>query len=375
MNSIQVHLVSGFLGSGKTTAIVQACKLLLQQGKRVGVVSNDQGKYLVDTAFFRLNDLPAMEVNGGCFCCNYYDLENQLEKLVELASPEIIFAESVGSCADLVATVINPLIKFRHKAYNSASLSVFVDARLLRLRLTNQEMPFSDHVIYIFDQQIEETDFLIINKIDLLSTNEKQFLVDLACNRFPDKRIHTQNSLLPTDVQGWLQELDSGNGDDPKSLLSMNYQRYGEGEQRLAWMDGRIIFQTGKIGAGESAKIILDSFIQQVRQDNLSVGHAKFIFEGSSGGWVKKSVVWGIENQVVPEPFDLEGENLTVLINLRAEYPAENLSSWFSAIVDRAAEQLGGSWQFTQLAVFHPKFPQPVYRIAQNDVQYESKSG
>lgn len=49
---IKWHLVGGFLGSGKTTAIIQACKRLLQTGQKVGVITNDQGKYLVDTAFF-----------------------------------------------------------------------------------------------------------------------------------------------------------------------------------------------------------------------------------------------------------------------------------------------------------------------------------
>ncbi|MBI4928606.1 MAG: cobalamin biosynthesis protein, partial [Anaerolineae bacterium] len=103
---MKLHLVGGFLGSGKTTAIIQAARLLMVQGQRVGVITNDQGKYLVDTAFFRLADLPAVEVTGGCFCCNYDDLDSSLEQLIAEAAPDVIFAESVGSCADLVATVV-----------------------------------------------------------------------------------------------------------------------------------------------------------------------------------------------------------------------------------------------------------------------------
>jgi G3E family GTPase len=104
---MKLHLVGGFLGSGKTTAIIQAARVLMQHGLRVGVVTNDQGKYLVDTAFFRLADIPAVEVSGGCFCCNYPNLDKSLDELVESARPDVIFAESVGSCADLVATAAN----------------------------------------------------------------------------------------------------------------------------------------------------------------------------------------------------------------------------------------------------------------------------
>jgi G3E family GTPase len=48
---MNLHLVGGFLGSGKTTGIIAASKLLLSRGLRVGVITNDQGKYLVDTAY------------------------------------------------------------------------------------------------------------------------------------------------------------------------------------------------------------------------------------------------------------------------------------------------------------------------------------
>lgn len=48
---MKLHLVGGFLGSGKTTAIINAAKKLMKDGKRVGVITNDQGRYLVDTAF------------------------------------------------------------------------------------------------------------------------------------------------------------------------------------------------------------------------------------------------------------------------------------------------------------------------------------
>ena len=100
---MNLHLAGGFLGSGKTTAIIGAAKYLMAKGLRVGVVTNDQGKYLVDTSFMRFSNLPTVEVTGGCFCCNYDDLNQRLDELIAAAHPQVIFAESVGSCADIVA--------------------------------------------------------------------------------------------------------------------------------------------------------------------------------------------------------------------------------------------------------------------------------
>ena len=97
MAAVTVHLVGAFLGSGKTTAIRStACELRRQRGEAASVITNDQGTLLVDTAFLR-GSHPTREVTRGCFCCRY-------DPLVEL------LAEAVGSCADLVATVVRPLL-------------------------------------------------------------------------------------------------------------------------------------------------------------------------------------------------------------------------------------------------------------------------
>jgi G3E family GTPase len=225
---VDLHIVGGFLGSGKTTAIIGAAKQLIAQGKRVGVVTNDQGRYLVDTAFFRSEAVPAVEVTGGCFCCNYGDLDAQLAQLRETARPDVIFAESVGSCADIVATVVKPLLQLGGANSGApTSFSVFADARLLRRRLLGQPMPFSDDVVYLFDKQIEEAGMLVVNKQDLLDEATRDELAALAATRFPATMIRMQNSLVTSEVVGWVEALDAGLAAPPEASLEIDYARYG----------------------------------------------------------------------------------------------------------------------------------------------------
>ncbi len=110
---MKIHLVGGFLGSGKTTAIANSCKILSDRGIITSVITNDQGRYLVDSRFIRQSDIPYAEVTGGCFCCNYNELDTQISNLRNTHNPSVIFAEFVGSCTDLVATVLKPLIEYR----------------------------------------------------------------------------------------------------------------------------------------------------------------------------------------------------------------------------------------------------------------------
>src|SRR4051812_2438128 len=102
---MKLHLLSGFLGSGKTTAIQNAANYLLQKDVKVGIITNDQGTRLVDGDFFKNLELPAEQVGNSCFCCNYNKLDEKINSLIKTYNPDIIFAESVGSCTDLVATV------------------------------------------------------------------------------------------------------------------------------------------------------------------------------------------------------------------------------------------------------------------------------
>src|SRR6266403_3434412 len=101
----QYLLVGGFLGAGKTTAILQLARLLYQNGKTVGLISNDQSYGLVDTKMFKSAGFPVEEITGGCFCCKFNSLVEASEKLASQSAPDVFIAEPVGSCTDLKATV------------------------------------------------------------------------------------------------------------------------------------------------------------------------------------------------------------------------------------------------------------------------------
>src|SRR5215831_14220515 len=92
MSSIRFLMLGGFLGAGKTTTIARLARHYQSRGQKVGIVTNDQATDLVDTNSLRAQGFDVGEVPGACFCCNFNKL-----------------TETVGSCTDLVATVVRPL--------------------------------------------------------------------------------------------------------------------------------------------------------------------------------------------------------------------------------------------------------------------------
>ncbi|MBE0698894.1 MAG: hypothetical protein IH586_18410 [Anaerolineaceae bacterium] len=359
---MKLHLVGGFLGSGKTTAIIHAAQALMDQGLQVGVITNDQGKYLVDTAFFRLADLPAVEVSGGCFCCNYDDLDARLAQLIQTSHPDVIFAESVGSCADIIATVVKPLLDLGANGVKPDSFSVFSDARMLRRRLNEQEMPFSEDVVYIYDKQIEEAGMIIVNKIDLLAEPAREEVQRLLVAKFPSTPYLMQSSLSQAGVQPWLEQIQSGNLQLPEAALEINYQRYGAGEAQLAWFDVEMAISFPENQGRALLRLALRRLLEDLAAQKAGIGHLKFILSGS--GVMTEGSAMKISFPTLEEPGweeripEIHGTQAALLVNARVEMAAEALRT----LVQSALVESGINLQLDDGMAFHPAEPKPTHR-------------
>ncbi len=357
---MQLHIVGGFLGSGKTTAIAAQAKQLLADGLKVGVVTNDQGKYLVDTAFFELANVPTVEVTGGCFCCNYDDLEERLANLQAASQPDVIFAESVGSCADVVATVVKPLLTLGKNGIKPTSFSVFTDGRLLRQRLLDLPMPFSDDVVYIFDKQIEEAGLLVVNKVDLMDATAVAETIALAQEKYPEKQIHPQISFDADSVRAWFKQLETSS--ISSATVAIDYARYGAGEAELAWLDEFVTVRVPD-GAGRNLCIqLLTQIINAVHQENWTIGHLKFmVSDGQTHTKISFPTLDGTNWQ--PQLPDLAGNKLELLINARVAASAEKLQAVVQRVFETAQHTMNISYHTEQQSSFHPGYPSPTHRL------------
>lgn len=359
---MNLYLVSGFLGSGKTTAIVEAAKLLIANNKRVGIVTNDQGKYLVDTAFVRAEGIPTVEVTGGCFCCHYDDLEKVLCELNENLSPDLIFAESVGSCADIISSVMNPLLKLRPIKSVRSILTVFTDIRFLQARSRGEPLPFSDEVIYIFDQQIEEAEILILNKKDCLNDVEGQVLLNNMKKKYPQKTILLQNSFLKGDVINWLESLSVHESAATRKGLNLDYEKYADGEAKLVWMDAKMVLRSQNFICW---KPYLENFFQDLVkniQRDTTVAHLKY--ELVLGDLHQKiSVTSFQEKWIDPNIKAFQGNQVSVLLNIRAESEPGMLRNHFQRAVKEVEISAGITVELEFENAFTPPKPNPAHHI------------
>ena len=358
---MKLHLIGGFLGSGKTTAITTASKVLKDRGTLAGVITNDQGNYLVDSSFAKANEIPTEEVTGGCFCCNYNDLDEQIDSLIKAKQPKHIFAESVGSCTDLVATVLKPMLKNKKEAIEAISFSVFVDSKLLLTFLEGKETGFTDEVSYIFEKQLEEASILIVNKIDLLSETELKKITQLVDNTFPEKSILYQNSLNLNSIEKWISAIDNKEQATQLESLEIDYDKYGKGEADLAWLDEEV-----EILAENSFNIaveFIDKVYEALQKQDISIGHLKFLLNNGKQSQKVSFTAIPVANWK-NHLNELTGSKINMMVNARAQTSPENLRNIVISVIDELKRKTGAKINEYCVSAFKPGFPNPTFRYA-----------
>src|SRR4051812_11000812 len=240
MKSARYYMIGGFLGAGKTTAVAALAQHLTQRGDRVGLITNDQGSELVDTAMLRARGFLTEEIPGGCFCCRFNSLVAAARKLTEATKPDAFVAEPVGSCTDLVATVSYPLRRIYGDEFRLAPLSVLVDPiRAAQVFGLHPGRKFSEKVIYIWRKQVEEADIVVIAKNDLLDRQQLQALRDRLAEDFPGKTIIDVSVRNGSGLASWfdlLETLPAGSG----RSMEIDYDVYADGEALLGWLNATL---------------------------------------------------------------------------------------------------------------------------------------
>lgn len=94
---MDVYLVWGFLGSGKTTLINHLLSISLFKGQKVVVLENESGKESVDGEMLRLSQYTVVDVKGGCVCCTLrMKLVDTLTSIQKEYNPDIVLIEASG---------------------------------------------------------------------------------------------------------------------------------------------------------------------------------------------------------------------------------------------------------------------------------------
>jgi G3E family GTPase len=361
-------MIGGFLGAGKTTSVARLADQLTGRGLRVGLITNDQGRELVDTAMLRSRGFATQEIPGGCFCCRFDSLLDAANRLTSESRPEVFIAEPVGSCTDLVATVTYPLRRLYGERFTIAPLSVLVDpVRAGRVLGLTHGSSFSPKVLYIYRKQLEEANLIVVNKTDLLDPESLNKLITALQVEFPRAEVLSVSARTGAGLDEWFARL-MATQQAAGNTMNVDYDIYAEGEALLGWFNSTVQLSSGPPFDGNRVLHLLAHDLKtRMAELGGEIAHLKMTLTPERGlGDI--AVINLVRNDFVPElsqelPGTLQRGQL--ILNLRAEADPGQIESAVQAGLQSLKAQISDlAFRIEHLEHFRPGKPQPTHRMA-----------
>jgi G3E family GTPase len=362
MKSIRFIMVGGFLGAGKTTTLARLAKHYRDRGQTVGIITNDQAQDLVDTHNLRLQGLPVEEVAGACFCCKFNDLMDKVELLQRADRPEVILAEPVGSCTDLVATVVQPLKDLYGGQFAVAPYGVlFKPSHGLNILRNEADSGFSPKAAYIFRKQLEEADAIVINRIDEMKPDEIQELAERVSAQYPGVPVLRMSAKTGHGFETLTELLDQ-KGRFGHRILEIDYDTYAEGEAELGWLNSSVQVQAPEPFQLDALLMdVVETLQQSLKHEGAEVAHLKAIgwWEGSFG--VANLVSSGAK-PVLSLPSGCQVPEAEVIVNARVAMDPAVLQQHVNRTLAVVCKAFGATVGQRKTQSFRPGRPMPTHR-------------
>ncbi len=150
-----IHIVSGFLGAGKTSFINKWLPLL--EGK-VCLIENEFGEICIDSAYFD-QEIQIKEIYAGCICCSLVgDFRNGIMELYKRYTPDhlIIEPSGVSNLSDVIE-VCNRIMDENKKEISIGSIVTLVEYDAF--------LDYEAHFGNFYTDQIKHTSMVLLSHL------------------------------------------------------------------------------------------------------------------------------------------------------------------------------------------------------------------
>lgn len=362
-------MLGGFLGAGKTTTIGRLAQMLVAHGKRVAVITNDQAAGLVDSQTLESFGLDVGEVAGACFCCSFDQLTDVAKSLGDGTSLDYILAEPVGSCTDLVATVVHPLRKFLHDTLEVLPYGVLFKPSHGQKILSGQGSGFSPQAAYIFHKQLEEADYFILNRIDTLDESLRLEIRQLIHQVDAGVRLFEVSAKTGEGFEALFEFLLTAESTNVGSrILEIDYDTYADGEAELGWLNSAAVAEfPDSVSISEMCYELVGRCQSALVAMPATIAHLKCSVQTLDAETEDQAVCNVIDNASAIE-YSLNSEaksgKVRIILNARVACPPESLEQVCQTELQSLIQTLDGNLRVEQVQAFRPGRPTPTHRFS-----------
>ena len=192
---MKILLLSGFLGSGKTSALLQLASYLVRtstkDGTSVMIIENEIGEVGVDDKVLKAQGLQVKELFAGCACCTGgADLLADIRTIRDSMAPDWIIIEATG--------VAYPL-----QIKENVEACFRIPVKILALADAKRWKRLHAYMAELIEGQVDAADCILLNKVDLVEEAEADAIVEKLRGYNPTAVIHKTVANKPMDDALW----------------------------------------------------------------------------------------------------------------------------------------------------------------------------
>ncbi len=322
---VRVLILSGFLGSGKTSLILRLGKHFAERlGKRSVIVVNEIGEVGVDGDYLRKLGMNSYEITDGCICCTLRrDLESTLSEVISTFSPDYVLIEPTGIA---FPSAIRKVVK---KFGLDALVIGVADAKRF-LKLYGEAREF-------IERQLREVEVVAVNKVDeVKSRAELGVLVEMIRQISPNAKIVFTSAKTGEGFDELLKSLDHNVGFEARDDLGDSTREAG-----ASWYSSSFLIKLKKPVAAVGLRNLIVELMEELRDLSGDIQHYKMLLSSQNG--VLKLGLTGKDESV-----SLDGSlagwvaeaKLNVLLIDKTLNP-EQLEKTFINLLNRKSEEFG----------------------------------
>lgn len=259
----KLYILTGFLGSGKTTILLKLLEAL--KGKRVGVIQNEFGKLGIDGEILRSDDIQMVELNRGSIFCSCLRL-SFVKALTEMAAQnfDYLFIESSGlGDPSNMEEILAASAQLCGNVYELKGAICLVDSVHFFDQLGDLETVY---------RQLKHCHLAVLTKVDLTDGDRIRQL---------EEKIREINPVC--------EIVTSANGNLDLSFLNCDLLKYRWAESEETTNSAETKPKTLFMDCpGEVDQEKLESFLREIEND---LYRAKGFFEISGKGWSQVDLV------------------------------------------------------------------------------------
>lgn len=342
-------VVSGFLGSGKTTTMMALTEYLNYTGRKTVMISNDLGrKGLADHHYSKAAGLPSEEISGECICFVTEDLVDRLRRLYNDGGCQMVMSDIPGFGVGALEHVYCKLRDLYPGEFELAPFTVITEGASLSILLDDtlagssliQDSALPEEMKYLLRSQLLEGDLIVLNKTDLYTEGEKAIYLDLLKSICPETPVMEISAETGKGIPELAEYMLTHGTEFPEQDFGVTEEEFESAFGKLSMYNCQYYAEVccNDFDANEYLADLAAEIKEKLRIKGFDAPHLKLFARSEDGDYSKVDLLGVDRDVIITHAMSKRCTDIPVVLSTTSAADSEYLTK----VIDRAILDVSG---------------------------------